>query len=193
MKLHFVGSVEGNKEDYKKIIETAKDLGWEVLTEHSLERSMEDIKEESEEEAELYAKKMLQWIKKADVVLVEATKAALGSGFELATALNLSKPVIVFYQPEDGERPHVLKGISSDRLQVVSYNNETLKEALKFALDYAAETQDTRFNFFISPKHQNYLDWIAKHQKIPRSVFLRHLIEEHMVENKEYAGVAQLP
>ncbi len=192
MKVHFIAAVDGSKKDYKAIIETTKELGWEVITEHSLERSMDDIQKESEEQAELYAKKMIKWIKEADVILVEATRPVLGAGFELATALNLSKPVIVLYRPDKGETPYVLKGIQSDRLQVVSYNSSTLREVLKLALDYAQETQDTRFNFFISPKHQNYLDWIAKNKKIPRSVFLRRLIEEHMVKNDDYSGVGEI-
>ncbi len=188
MKVHFIGAVDGNKDDYRMILEIIRDEGWDVITEHSLKRSIKDIEKETGEESESYAKKMANWIKEADVVVVEATKAVLGAGYELATALNLSKPVIALYRPEKGEVPHVLRGIDSDKLQVISYTTETLKDALKHSLEYAVDTQDTRFNFFISPKHQNYLDWIAKNRRIPRSVFLRRLIDKHMQENEDYQG-----
>ena len=70
----------------------------------------------------------------------------------------------------------------------MQYNFNNVEEELRLALDYASESQDTRFNFFISPNHQNYLNWIAKNRKIPRSVFLRRLINAHMENNKEYSG-----
>jgi hypothetical protein len=187
MKVHFIGAVDGNKEDYSLIVEIIKELGCDLITNHSLKRDISDIESETGEESEGYAKKMVGWIKEADVVVVEATKAVLGAGFELATALNLSKPVIALYRPEVGDPPHVLRGVDSERLQVISYTTDTLRDTLKQALDYATETQDTRFNFFISPKHQNYLDWISQNRKIPRSVFLRRLIEKHMEENEEYS------
>jgi hypothetical protein len=49
------------------------------------------------------------------------------------------------------------------------------------------ENIDTRFNFFISPKIGNFLDWIAKKKKLPRAVYLRKLIEDDMDKNKEYS------
>jgi len=64
--------------------------------------------------------------------------------------------------------------------------NGDLEEILKMACGEAKEQMDTRFNFFISPLHQTYLDWIAKHRKIPRSVYLRDLIERDMAQNKEF-------
>ena len=186
MKLHFIGAVNGDKNDYKTIVDTAKKLGWALVTEHSLKRNLNEVESESDEESQLYAKRMTAWLRETDAVLVESTKNNLGAGFEIATALNLGKPVIVMYRLDKGSAPYVLKGISSDKLQVISYNDRTLHDAVKLALDYASESQDTRFNFFISPNHQNYLNWIAKNRKIPRSVFLRRLIDEHMKNNEEY-------
>jgi hypothetical protein len=52
--------------------------------------------------------------------------------------------------------------------------------------DYLSDTQDVRFNFFISPQIGNYLDWVSKNKRIPRAVYLRRLIEEDMKNNKEY-------
>jgi hypothetical protein len=61
-----------------------------------------------------------------------------------------------------------------------------LGKEIPMLLDFASDQQDTRFNFFISPKHQNYLDWIAKYKKVPRSVYLRELIETDMANNSEF-------
>lgn len=187
MKTHFIGALEGNKEDYKKIVKIIVDQGFDLISDHSISRDIDEVEKETEEEAALYSKKMADWIKKSDIIVIEATISNLGAGYEISTALQLGKPVIVLYRPKSGNSPHVLKGIHDERLQVLSYNDDTLKEVLKLALDYAAEKIDTRFNFFISPKIGNYLDWIAKKRKLPRAVYLRKLIEDEMDKNKEYS------
>lgn len=186
MRVHFMAAVDGDKDDYAKIIGTIEKMGNEVITRHYLERNIKDIVNETPEESELYVKKIAMWMKKADVVVFETTKPDVSVGFEVATALNYMKPVIVLYRQEKGFTPHSLKGMSNEKLQVLSYNQDTVEELLKLALEYAQETTDTRFNFFISPSLSHYLDWVAQTKKIPRSVYLRQLIEQDREENKEY-------
>ncbi len=186
MRVHFMTAVYGNQELYAKIVATIESLGHDLVTRHYLERRVEDIKNESSAESELYAKKVHQWIRKADVVIFEATKPDVSVGFELALALNMMKPVIVLYHKDAAVRPFSLQGINSDKLQLLSYDDNTLEETLTLALEYALETSDVRFNFFISPSIGIYLDWISKNKKIPRSVYLRTLIERDMLENDEY-------
>jgi len=186
MKVHFIGDLGGNKSDYEKIVAIIKKCGSELVTDHSISRSLKDLEGETPEDAELYAKKMAQWLKKADAVVVETTVPLLGAGYEIAVALQLGKPVIALYRPDGKNTPHVLKGLESDKLQVISYSDKTLEEALTLALDYANEQMDTRFNFFVSPSIVNYLDWVSKKKRLPRAVYLRKLIEEDMHGNKEY-------
>lgn len=190
MKVHFEGALEGDKKDFKRIIDLIKSNGFEVVTEHSLQREISEVEKETTEEAELYEKQRASWMKKADIVLIESTISNLGAGFEISSALQLGKPIIVLYRLKPGNTPHVLKGVHDERLQVLSYNDDTLAEVLKLALEYAAEKMDTRFNFFISPKIGNFLDWISKKKKLPRAVYLRRLIEEDMEANKEYSKVS---
>lgn len=186
MKVHFIGDLGGNKADYKKITDIVVKHGNELVTDHSIVRSVRDLEKETPEDAELYAKRMSQWLKRADVVIVETSIPLLGAGYEIAVALQLSKPVIVLYRPDGKNTPHVLKGLESDKLQVIGYTDKNLEEALILALDYATEQADTRFNFFVSPSIVNYLDWVSKSKRLPRAVYLRKLIEEDMRSNTEY-------
>lgn len=187
MKVHFIGAPEGNKNDFKKIIDLIRENKFEIITDHSITRNIQDIEKESPEEAELYIKKMADWMKRADIIVMEGTISNLGAGYETSKALQLGKPVIFLYRIKSDNTPHVLKGLHDEKLQVLSYNDDTLKEVLRLALDYASEKIDTRFNFFISPKIGNYLDWISKKRKFPRAVYLRRLIEEDMDKNKDYS------
>ena len=189
MKFHFLASLEGNKEIYKKVFDTLNGLGYKCVTSHVLERNIRDVRKETSEQAEYYVKKMIHWVKKADFIVAEVTIPSISIGYEIMAAIQKGKPVVVIYNKDQGVKPDTLKGVHIDKLQVYGYslkNKTDLKDILKMACEEAKDQMDTRFNFFISPLHQTYLDWIAKHRKIPRSVYLRDLIERDMAVNEEF-------
>jgi len=75
----------------------------------------------------------------------------------------------------------------NERLIAIKYDVKSdLKKLLGEAIEYAAEKQDVRFNFFVSPEIQQYLDWVAKYKRTPRAVYLRELLERDMKENKDW-------
>ncbi len=186
MKVHFIADVDGDKTDYKKIISTIESLNHTIVTRHYLERKIEEIVQESPAESELYAKRSMRWLKNADVVIFETTKPDVSVGYELAVAVNLNNPVIVMYHNTKGTPPNSIKGVESEKLQIIGYDDSTLVEILEIALENAHDSTDVRFNFFISPSIGSYLDWISKNKKVPRSVYLRNLIQRDMEENEEY-------
>jgi len=187
MKIYFTASMSGREkylDKYKKILDVLKDLEIKVF-EETVDVTREYVYDEiSDEEKIRYYQKVLKWISDVDIVVVEASHQSLSIGHEISLALERNKPVIVLYS--HGDAPHFLVGVKSDKLLVQKYSIDDLKRVLKDSIDYAAEQQDTRFNFFISPKHQNYLDWIAKKLKTPRAVHLRALLEKDMASNKAY-------
>ena len=69
---------------------------------------------------------------------------------------------------------------------IVEYTEENIEETIREALNKIKDYSDVRFNFFVSPKILNYLDWIAQKRMIPRSVFLRNLIEREIKKDKEF-------
>ena len=186
MKVHFNAPLNGKKEYYQRIVAKIHQLGYELVTNHVLERDITQVEAETEAESELQSKKLASWIKNADIVVFETSYPDVSLGYEIALALNMSKPVVVLYRKEMNT-PHGLKGIKSEKLQLVSYNDATLEEMLEYALDYAEEATDIRFNFFVTPTISAYMDWIARERKLPRSVYLRRLIENDMDKNDEYA------
>jgi hypothetical protein len=123
-------------------------------------------------------------VKAADICIFETTVPSLGLGHVIYMALSMGKPVIALYQGNN--MPLLLSELDDPRVQVLSYTDTNLKKVLEEAIDYAKDQADTRFNFFISPSHATYLDWIAQHRRIPRSVYLRQLIKRDMENNAEY-------
>jgi hypothetical protein len=124
-------------------------------------------------------------IKKSGIVFVEISyPSSANVGHEMTFALELGMPVAALYKKD--RDPLFLRGMENERLIIMPYDDTDLEGVLDDAIDFAGEQQDTRFNFFISPKIGNYLDWVSKKKRVPRAVYLRRLIEEEMKKNKEY-------
>ena len=60
------------------------------------------------------------------------------------------------------------------------YTADTLEDIIKDFLNYVQGANDMRFTFFITSEIASYLDKISRNKKIPKSVYLRRLIEKEM-------------
>jgi len=129
-------------------------------------------------------KKTVEYVKKADAVFVELSEHSMSMGYIVNKALENSKPVVALYKK--GFEPYFFSGIEDSRLLIVEYTEENIEETIREALNKIKDYSDVRFNFFVSPKILNYLDWIAQKRMIPRSVFLRNLIEREIKKDKEF-------
>lgn len=189
MKIYFTCSARGMEEygeNYKMIYNVVLKLGHQHVDDYKTESDPLKVYHYSDTESvELY-KRTVASMNRCDIVLLEVSKHSLTMGYLIQRSLELGKPVIALHV--NGKAPVFVSGIQEDKLQVVEYDLNSLDKVLNSAIIYASELMDTRFNFFISPKIGNYLDWVAKKKKLPRAVYLRRLIEEDMKQNEEYQG-----
>jgi len=187
MKVYFTSSIRGNthKElNFKLIHGTLAKLGYEHLDDLVLNFDIQKFYQGNELTQSDLFRRTLENINKADVVVLEVSMPSLSMGYILQKSLDASKPVILLYK--DGFDPFFAMGINHEKLQVIKYDDENLLHELKDALRIAQENSDVRFNFFISPAIGKYLDWISKAKKIPRSVYLRSLIEKDMASSPDF-------
>jgi len=129
-------------------------------------------------------KKALETLKKADVIMMEVSGHSFSMGFIVSKALDLCKPVVAFYKK--GSKSFFLSGINDPKFKLIEYTCQNINEMLDLAVEEVKKGIDVRFNFFVSPKILNYLDWVAQKRMIPRSVFLRNLIEREIKKDKEF-------
>lgn len=188
MKIFFTASIAGREvfgESYIAIVDKLRQLGHQVQADHILGVNRREIREEHTDERRVeWYKRVLKMISDSDVVIAEISYPSMNVGHEISIALEKEKPVIVFYKR--GHHQVLLEGIRSEKFIRVEYDSiENEVEDLSDHLKYAQDQSESRFNFFISPKHQNYLDWISKHKKLPRAVYLRSLIEKDMKASKD--------
>lgn len=187
MKIYFTASVRGKSrfvENYEKIVEFLKKEGYKVSADHIFRSNKEILSKQSDDEVEGIHKSLLTEMKKSDLVVAEVSFASVSVGYEITEALEAGKPVLVMFV--SGNTPNLLRGKEDDKLQLIEYTLDNLKQVLPKAINLASKKADVRFNFFVSPKILSYLDWIAKTRKIPRSVFLRNLIEKEMKKDKQF-------
>ncbi len=188
MKVYFTAAIFQKPQfgqAYDSIVRILHELGHDVIHEHITAQSLSVIKVQDDDERAKHYKKTLKRITESDLVVVEASfPSTLNIGHEISLALEKGKPVIGLYKK--GYDSLFLSASTAEKLYLVEYTDEDLKEMLTAAIDYAKDQSDTRFNFFISPRHVQFLDWVARTKKIPRSVYLRRLIEADRGKHKEY-------
>ena len=187
MKIFFTASARGVQKygkEYEKMYQAIQKLGHSHVDDVILKGTEDEIFNYLQSVKNNLYVDTLKKIKKADIVILDVSVNSLSMGFVLHHALELGKPVIALYY--QGKNPLFLSAIDDSKLQLLEYTNDNVAQLIEEALSYASEYQDVRFNFFISPSIGNYLDWISKEKKIPRSVYLRNLIEKDLIDNDEY-------
>jgi hypothetical protein len=190
MHIFFTASLHGKKEyeeNYKKIVSLVKKAGHKIKADHVLNEEQGLSAAVVDDEYFKNFKNIISSLKKADAVFVELSKNSTTVGYILAQAIAFGKPVVIFYA--GNEEPNIFKALemTSEKLTVVRYKDlAELDMEVPAMIDFVNETQDTRFNFFVSPPIASYLDWVSKYRRVPRSVFLRRLIDEDMAKNQEY-------
>lgn len=147
---------------------------------------LEKVYDDNNKEAASVYKEAIDQVKKADVVMMEVSGHSVTMGYLISKSLDLCKPAVVFYKK--GTKILFLKGINNPKLKLKEYDKQNIEKLLDEAIEEAKKEIDVRFNFFVSPKILTYLDWVAQKRMIPRSVFLRNLIEREMKKEKEFKG-----
>ncbi len=188
MKIFYTASLRGVKsyrDELQNIFNIIEKLGHKNLDNvlFTIEDRDEFYKGAHDDKVNHY-KRIIKSIKDSDIVILEVSTHSLSMGYMLHKALEMNKPVIALYQT--GNPPFFAQGIENDKLQVIEYSESDIENTLRDAIEYAQGKADVRFNFFISPSIGNYLDWISRVKKIPRSVYLRGLIEKDLSDNDEY-------
>lgn len=191
MQVYFVASsrmVGKDTELYSRIYKT-------ISSEHKMvsdkvlkwiKGGIKDLSKESIETKKENYLHVIKSIKKADIVVMEISGHSVSMGFILSKAMEENKPVIAMYTADMD--PVFVKGIINSKLILAEYKKENLEQVISESINKAKCLVDMRFNFFVSPRILNYLDCVAQKRMIPKSVFLRHLIEREMKKDREFKG-----
>ncbi len=190
MKAYFSGSVfyrDKFESVYRQIVKVLQSMSVEVL-ENTTKIADEKYDEMTNEDRVEAYKQVLKWVDRSDFCVIEASfPSTLHVGHEISLIVGKGKPLIIVYQK--GFDPSLFGISDNDKVFWLEYEKvEDIAKKLALLVHEAKKSADVRFNFFVSPKILTYLDWVAKNRMIPRSVFLRDLIEKEMKKDKDFRG-----
>lgn len=184
LTIYFTGSLTAKQQylpNYMKIVDHIKKRGNTVIADHILKPTEHEVSMGTREERLAFHNKLEKWIYSCDGIVAETSFPSISVGYEISLALRVGKPVLILYS--EGEPPSLLAHHKDEKLLCEHYNVPQLPTILDDFLHYIQSKSDLRFTFFITPNIASYLDGIAKKNKLPKSVYLRKLIEKDMEEN----------
>ncbi len=180
MKIYFTASIVGKKHylrNYLKIIGILQKLHHQVKSDHIIKVSENQINMQAKSEREKFHKKLKKWIMDSDCMVVETSFPSISVGFEISLALNLGKPVLLLHT---NEAPTLLSSYNDEKLICEEYKIDGLKDILVDFVNYVRGKCEQRFTFFITSEIAGFLEDVSKKKKIPKSVYVRSLIEKEI-------------
>jgi len=188
MKVYFTASLIGKRyhqASYEKIVELlmhSKHVN-QVLQDHILKTSETSVQEESETARRAYHEQLKQWITSSDCVITETSYPSTGVGYEISYALSKRKPVLMLYK-NTVTPPSLFDNYCDDLLICQEYTENNLAEIIDDFLSYVKGGPEKRFTFSLTPKIATFLNDMVSKEKMPKSVYIRKLIEKEMRKQK---------
>ena len=102
MKIYFVGSIRGGRDDHALYLDIIGRLGayGRVLTEHVGDSGLSSFGEDGRD-GEIHDRD-LAWLREADCLVAEVTTPSLGVGYEIGRALEWGKPILCLFRKNSG-------------------------------------------------------------------------------------------
>lgn len=125
----------------------------------------------------------LEAIARADVVIAETTYENFAVGYQIATAIQQKKPILLLRQ-NAADKNAFVTGVEDGWVRHGEYDSDTLVPIIeKFLDDNDIKSKDMRFNFFIDRKIYNYLRWSSFKTGKTKAEIIRDLIERQIKED----------
>lgn len=182
MLIYFTASIVGKKHyqsNYLEIVDHLQKKGHRVISDHILKSSVQQIHMENKEDRLKFHDRLEKWINTCDCMVAETSFPSISVGYEISLALSRGKPALILYQ-RDSSPPSLLVHHRDEKLICEKYSSDTLTDIIDDFLSYAHDTEDSRFIFYITSEIASFLDKASRKEKVPKSVYLRRLIEGKM-------------
>ena len=183
MLVYFTASIVGRKQfkdNYTKIIDCLVQNGCDVISDHILKSDSYSIHSEKMEERINFQIQLDKWLKACDFVVAETSYPSISVGYEISLAVYFGKAVLILYS--EGNPPSLLVHHKEERLICEKYNIDNLNKIVEDFIKFCQGNSDIKFTFFINQEMAAYLNKISIKEKIPKSVYLRKLIQQKMKE-----------
>ena len=181
MTIYFTASIVGKRhylDNYLKIIEIFKSKNLKVISDHIINTTEAQIRLEKVQDRLKFHNQLEKWINSCDFVVAETSFPSISVGYEISLALHYGKPVLILYS--EGNPPSLLAQHKDEKLVCKQYTLSSLSDLIADFINHVKGIDDTKFTFLITPEIASFLNRISIKGKVPKSVYLRQLIEEGM-------------
>lgn len=191
MKVYYVASTEfykNNKKKFEQYRETISKLSGSKTITFTERQSKEFDFAQDQDELRKLVKDTEKGLKDADVVIADITSSSAGPGYDIASALNMKKPVLVLKRDDDdtSRGPHSITVKKSKQMNYIKYNDENFEKIVQDFLSKAKQQLDTKFILIISPEIDRYLEWASSTRRMHKAQVVRNAVEDAMSKDKEW-------
>lgn len=178
MIAYFTASVVGKKNllpQYHSILSILEKKGVQTIADHILDVKEADIHLQTKEKRLHFHSQLETWINSCDFMIAETSFPSISVGYEISMALDRNKPILILYN--EGEPPSLFAYHESQKIICEKYTPSTLPSIIADFLHYVRDEEDARFTFYLTSTQAKHLEKQGKKNQIPKSVYLRQLIE----------------
>lgn len=181
MNAYFTASVVGKKHllpKYHAILSILKKRGVHAIADHILNVEEKDINLQTKEKRLHFHQQLEDWIHGCDFMIAETSFPSISVGYEISMALDRNKPILILYSESDPQSLFAFH--ESEKIICEKYTMTTLETIINDFLQYVRGEADARFTFYLTSKQAMHLDKQGKKKHLPKSAYLRQLINEDM-------------
>lgn len=186
MKIGFLTSHRGQKKyekEHKAVVDYFEKKGHEVI--HSMDMSIEKLIPLSWLEREGIFMDFYHKLETCDIVFAECTLQSTQVGFGLSYLRSKGMPVVMMtIRDVDEYSPKKDVYSNIENLMFVQYDMSDLPDVLHEALTYMEQRIDKRFTVIFPSHLLAKIEEQVKKKKLPKSVYIRQLIEKDLKESK---------
>ncbi len=125
-------------------------------------------------------KESLEVIAGAEVIIAETSYENFGVGYQVATAVQQKKPVLLL-RHATADKNAFATGVEDGWVKRKEYDDKNLEGIIEqFLKDNDIQAKDMRFNFFIDRPIYNYLRWAAYKTGKTKAEILRELVSKEI-------------
>ena len=189
MKVHFITSrttLENDIDTLRKVITIIHEKRHYVAfdwIEVAYRRNV-DLKQPTPDWAGIY-KQNLEAIAQSDVIIAETSYENFAVGYQIATAIQQRKPVLLL-RKSTADKNAFVTGVEDGWVRHSEYKDmaDLVPIVNRFLDDNDIKVKDLRFNFFIDRRIHNYLRWAALKTKRTKAEVIRELLKRDIEKGK---------
>lgn len=184
MHAYFTASIVGKKfhqKNYEHIVTLFTQKSVDISSDHILKVTEKDIQLQTREQRLKFHQTLETEINTSDFLIAETSFPSISVGYEISMALDRGKPVLILYS--EGDPPSIFAYHENQKIVCEKYTLQTLDAIITDFLRYVRGEGDSRYTFYLSSSQAAYLDKQGKKHRVPKSVYLRLLIDQDMEKN----------